>query len=243
MRWLSCVLAVLAVACGEVKSDEVAVDGATATDGRSTADAGACAACAPAASCDPGAADVCVCPTGFVGDGTECVDVVAALDGRRLETPCESDTAVDACRPRIAQPWSMTAGGAPGAAYRVTIRVRGVVEQKTYDGGSGVGYWRVGGTPDATGYNVYRLRVGDVDHFLNAGMSEIRRCWPIDYTQSVVVHAGDTVLFETSHTDNALIKNRDGNGAPIVVPSIPPAPDSFNGQFVQIDVERVELAP
>jgi hypothetical protein len=242
MRWLSCVLAVGVVACGQVKSDDVVTDGPP-PDTHRDVDAGPCAACAPSAICDPDGPDVCVCPVGHAGDGTECVDVVSALDGRRLEVPCVNDTAVDACNPRVPAAWTMTAGGAPGTGYQVTIRVRGVVEQKTYEGGSGVGYWRVGGTPDATGYNVYRLRVGDVDHFLNAGMSEIRTCWPIDYTQSVVVRAGDAVLLETTHTDSAIIKNRDGNGTPVVVPGIPPAPDSFNGQFVQIDVDRVEPMP
>ena len=73
--------------------------------------------------------------------------------------------------------------------------------------------------------------------------SKIRHCWAIDYTQSVVVHAGDDVLFEVTSTDGAIIKNRDAQGQPIVVPAVPPAPDSFNGQFVQIDVDRIEVMP
>jgi len=123
--------------------------------------------------------------------------------------------------------------------FQVTLRVRGVGEQKTYDGGTRQGYWQVGATPDTTGYNVYHLRVGSQDYYLNAGASMIRYCWPVDYTQTVLVHAGDEVVFEVVSSDGSLIKNRDEAGQPIAVGGIPPAPDSFNGQFVQLDVERI----
>jgi hypothetical protein len=217
MRWSYCALAALLVGCGEVKMPGPAV-------------------------CDAAPGDVCTCPRGHVGDGTTCVDVVGRLHRARAEAACIQDQN-DACVPELSAPVTFTAGGEPGAAYQVTVRVRGVVEQKTYTEGARNGYWQVGGVPDATGYNVYRLRVGDADYYLNAGESEQRRTWLIDYTQNVQVQAGDQVSLATEHSDNAIIKNHDDQGTPIVVPGVPPAPDSFNGQFVQIDVERVEPLP
>lgn len=82
--------------------------------------------------------------------------------------------------------------------------------------------------------------MGSQDYYLNAGESMIRHCWAVDYTQTVLVHAGDEVVFEVVSSDGSLIKNRDEAGQPIIVAGIPPAPDSFNGQFVQLNVERID---
>jgi hypothetical protein len=166
--------------------------------------------------------------------------LVLGLDGQRVEARCLNDTAVDACDAELSPAWKETVGGEPGQVFLVTLRVRGVVEQKTYNGGTRLGLWQVGGIPDTTGYNVYRLRVGSQDYYVNAGQSMIRHCWPVDYTQTIPVHAGDEIVFEVGSSDIAIIKNRDEVGRPIVVNGIPPAPDSFNGQFVQLDVERIE---
>jgi hypothetical protein len=182
-------------------------------------------------------------PDGGGGDGHTAMDApppLLRLGGQRVEARCLNDTSVDACNAELSPVWKETAGGEPGQVFQVTLRVRGVVEQKTYDGGTRLGYWQVGGIPDATGYNVYHLRVGSQDYYLNAGQSMIRYCWPVDYTQTIAMHAQDEVVFEALSSDSAIIKNRDEAGRPIVVPGIPPAPDSFNGQFVQVDVERIE---
>jgi hypothetical protein len=177
---------------------------------------------------------------GDTDTGTDGQPLLLGLDGQRAEARCLNDTAADACDAELSPAWKETAGGEPGQVFRVTLRVRGVVEQKTYNGGTRLDYWQVGGTPDTTGYNVYRLRVGSQDYYVNAGQSLIRHCWPVDYTQTILVHAQDEVVFEVLSSDTAIIKNRDEVGQPIVVGGIPPAPDSFNGQFVQLDVERIE---
>jgi hypothetical protein len=183
------------------------------------------------------------------GSGATDVDAEPLLDagpllpglgGQRAEARCVNDTSGDACNAELSPAWKETAGGEPGQVFQLTLRVRGVVEQKTYTGGTRLGYWQVGGTPDTTGYNVFHLRVGSQDYYLNAGQSMIRYCWPIDYTQTIAVHAGDELVFEVLSTDLAIIKNTDQAGQPIVVSGIPPAPDSFNGQFVQVDVERIQ---
>jgi len=49
--------------------------------------------------------------------------------------------------------------------------VRGVVEEKSYTGGSLRDDLQVGGLPDTTNYNTYYLRVGDTDYFVNPGES------------------------------------------------------------------------
>ncbi len=43
-------------------------------------------------------------------------------------------------------------------------------------------------------------------------------------------------LYASAGGDGLSTKNMDDQGAPIIVPGVPPDPDSFDGQFVQIDV-------
>jgi hypothetical protein len=53
--------------------------------------------------------------------------------------------------------------------------------------------------------------------------------------------AGATVTLTADPVDSAQeeIVNVDQNGSPIVVDGVPPAPATFNGQFIQVDVTAV----
>ncbi len=135
-------------------------------------------------------------------------------------------------------------GGADGTTYEVRLRFRGVVEQMSYEGGTKNGFWYEGGTRADGAYNVYRLDVSAPEQhfFLNAGESGIRHCFEVDYTRTVTMEAGATVRLSADAQDGNLISNRDGDGAPIVVDDVPPAPDPYNGQFVQMDVDSVSEA-
>lgn len=170
--------------------------------------------------------------------------VLPDLHGARLEVPCNppSVPGMDGCTSAIPPPLMLTAGGEPGATYSVTIRVRGVLEHKSYAGGEGEGQFRIGGTPDDTTWNVYRLQVGDTVYHLNAGVSSERFCHAIDYQAAIQVRTGDEVVLREDDTDGLMIVNIDDRSppAPIVVPDVAPYPAAFDGQFLQIDVVAVE---
>jgi hypothetical protein len=199
----------------------------TGLDARSleTADAGALDA-ADAGATDAGA-----------------LDAAASLDGLRWELPCTkavADPTVCETLPSVST--SATMGGVPGTTYEVSLRFRGVVEISLYDGGAADGYWQIGGAPPAgSTINVYALVVSSppATYYVNQGVSH-RLTVGIDYTETIAITAGATVTLLADSRDAFELRNLDSSGNPIVVPDIPPAPDAFDGQFVQMDVVSVK---
>jgi hypothetical protein len=172
--------------------------------------------------------------------------VAAGLNGLRWEIPCGTVSGGVACPTVDPAPVSATLGGAAGAAYDVTLRFRGVVEQKTYLGGaSDGGLWQVGGTPATDTYNIYQLTVSAPQQvfYLNRGTSSITRTWLLDYQETVRMNTGAIVTLTAQAIDAQEIRNLDDQSVPLVVPDIPPAPQAFDGQFIQMDVLTVATAP
>lgn len=189
-----------------------------------------------------------VCKPGEVKNGDACTNVAGTLDGLRWEMPC---TAVDPVDPahvcQTVKPAVQTAtlGGAAGATYAVTLRFRGVVEEKAYAGGTKEDHWQIGGTPATDPFNVYELKVSDPaqSYFVNSGSSYTMHSFPLDYQKTIQVKGGSQVILSADPIDTGEIKNVDANGAPLVVAGVPPAPASYDGQFVQMDVVSVVAMP
>ncbi len=177
------------------------------------------------------------------GGAIGCAEVAGTLNGLRLELPCTGpiDAAVG-CKCPNTSTASATLQGKSGTQYEVTLRFRGVVEQKAYTGGTVDGYWYAGGGGVANdGFNAYKLTIQDPPqtYFLNAGSSDILHCFAIDYTRTVRVSAGAAVTLTADAGDSVEVTNLDANGVAIVIPGVPPAPQAYNGQFVQMDVVSV----
>lgn len=168
--------------------------------------------------------------------------VAASLVGLRWELPCSSEFNEWNCNVTDPDPVVATLGGSQGATYRVTLRFRGVVEGKTYVGGTTVDYFVRGGVPADDTYNVYALEVSDppATYYLNAGTSGSGRPFTIDYTADVTMAAGATVTLTTTTIDGVEHKNLDAADVPMVVADVPPAPDAYDGQFIQMDVVAVD---
>ncbi len=219
-------------------------DGDAATDGdaRSDADASAspCDECDPHAACDIAREPPCYCTGGYEGDGTRCIEVVASLNELRWELPCGPTRDMYACDSGEDTD-TATMNGDPGAEYLVELRFRGIVEEKTYMGGTQDGRWYVGGEPAVDTYNVYRFEISDPPqvYFLNAGRSLVTQCWLIDYTRVVHIRQGATVTLTAQSIDTREIFNRDASGMPLRVPDLVTDPDPYDGQFVQVDVLTV----
>jgi hypothetical protein len=160
----------------------------------------------------------------------------------RYEIPCIADLS-DGISCTALDPFVKSARmvGTPGTTYQVTVRVRGVSELKGYSYGTVSGYWSVGGAPSVNAYNTVRLEVSNPQqvYFLNNGSNGLTRCFALDYTQTLPIAAGATVNLMAETNDAAILKNLDGAGTPLVAPGVPPAPSTFNGQFMQIDVVDV----
>jgi hypothetical protein len=176
----------------------------------------------------------------------------AVFDKFRFEFPCKDPmpenpkegadgiSARASGDPKTSDQFTVTRrfGGEPGRRYQVTLRFRGVVEPMMYKGGQSVGeYFYVGGEKDNATYNIYEIRVSSPanHYFLNRQDKVGHRIFAIDYTQTLEVDGGAEIVFHGNGQNGRMITNFKK----IVIPEIPPAPEPFNGQFIQIDVLEV----
>ncbi len=170
----------------------------------------------------------------------------AELYGLRVELPCLGPGSASVnCDMADADEDASAIEGKDGETYSVTIRVRGVVEQKTYSDYTGSdGMWIEGGTPDGGSWNIFRLQVSSPPrtYYLNSGSSGIDECWLLDVQKTIVMDNGATLsLLADSGGDLLGTINEDQDGEPIIVSGVPLYPYAFDGQFVQIDIVSIKV--
>ncbi|MGK3982319.1 hypothetical protein WME99_04745 [Sorangium sp. So ce136] len=180
---------------------------------------------------------------GAGGSGGEDPRAAAAsIDGFRWEMPCDQDPGgSDECSTSARVDETRTFGGSPDTTYQVTVRIRGVVETMKYQGGTPDGmHFRVGGTPDNATYNIYSVTVSDPPevYYLNDSPAVGHDTFIIDHTKTIPVRGGATVSFLGDGQNGIEIANFKH----LVVEGIPPAPEPYVGQFIQLDVLSVETA-
>lgn len=223
--------------------------GDTSADGTTDVDPPSCAddngGCDPDATCRDGSGTVvCTCNPGYEGDGRRC-SVDATLPTLRIEVPCMGPMGCNNpyCNASNSETDEAVLGGNPAVSYEVTLRFRGVIEEKNYFGGDEDGFWNEGGNPDNDGWNTYSLDISTPaqTYWLNSGNPGADHCQPVDYQRTLSVMGGSTVRVAMNDTNNCAAPNNDDQGEPIVIPGIPPDPMAFDGQFLQVDV--VDIVP
>jgi hypothetical protein len=132
-------------------------------------------------------------------------------------------------------------GGDPRTAYDVTLRIRAVVEQQTYAGGTADAPWQTEGVAAQASFNIAALHTTDPEraYFLNAGSAGLRRVWPLDYQRTIRVRGGSVVTLSLDSQDWQQISAFDDRGAPVAVTDLPP----FDGQFVELEVVAATPVP
>lgn len=177
----------------------------------------------------------------------------AALDGFRFEFPCKGKmpdkpkkgagclSALVTGDPFKTDNFTKTLrfGGEKGKTYAVTMRFRGVVEPMMYKNGKMDGdYFYIGGEPNNATYNIYKIEVASPHshYFLNRQDRVGHRIFTIDYTKTIEVEGGSKITLSGNGQNGKLISNF----AQHVVPDIAPAPKPYHGQFIQIDIVKVE---
>ena len=178
--------------------------------------------------------------------------VAAALDGYRFEFPCRDPMpekpkpGADGISARMTDDPKTNDkftdvkafGGEKGRRYRVTLRVRGVVEPMMYKDGQQAGErFYIGGVPNNKTYNIYQLSVSSpAQHFFfNRDDKVGHRIFTIDYTATIEIEGGATLTLHGDGQNGHMITNF----ARLVVPDVAPAPKPFNGQFIQLNVVDV----
>jgi len=175
--------------------------------------------------------------------------VAASIDGYRYEFPCKDPmpenpkAGADGISARTTNDPATNDkftdvkkfGGEAGKRYKVTIRVRGVVEPMMYKDGKQDGdYFTIGGEPNNATYNIYQLTVSaPASHFFFNRQDKVgHKIFTIDYTRTIEIEGGATLTFHGNGQNGRMITNYDK----LVVPDVPPAPQPFNGQFIQLNV-------
>lgn len=185
--------------------------------------------------------------------GAEPEKTGAAINGFRFEFPCkdpmpenpkegaDGPSGLVTGDPMTTDNFTVkkSFGGEPGRRYQVTLRFRGVVEPMMYKNGKQVGeYFYIGGEKNNATYNVYQISVSSPQshYFLNRQDKVGHQIFTIDYTQTIEIDGGATITFHGDGQNGRLITNFKK----LVVPGIPPAPQPYNGQFIQVDVVEVK---
>lgn len=182
--------------------------------------------------------------------------VAASLVGLRLEVPCanpkfNADTEChwDPGLLQTADPaWKLKReivrkfGGRFRCTYDVTLRVRGVVEPKNFNGGTvQLEHFQTGGTPVKNDYNFYSLHVSEPEATYTFNRHERKvghYVFAIDYQVTIPVRGRATLTMGAYDSNDVAIANHEK----LVVPGIPPDPLAFDGQFFQLDVVSVRTS-
>ena len=180
--------------------------------------------------------------------------LAASLAGLRLEVPCASPKFNDdtechwdkSLLQTADAKWKLkreivrTFGGKAGTLYSVTLHARGLVEPKNFTGGEVQhDHFQSGGTPVKNDYNFYSLHVSDPEATYTFNRNEEKvghYTFAIDYRVTVPIRGGATVTMGAYDSNDVAIANHEH----LVVAGVPPAPQPFDGQFFQLDVELIK---
>jgi len=192
--------------------------------------------------------------------GEDPLTFAGEMNGYRWELPCENPKLTDTC------PWDpallegaiddpavtlhretvLTFGGDPAVVYDVEIQIRGLSEPKTFTGGEVLeDHFQIGGEAGANDYNIYGIEVDDPAESYTLNRNEMgvgHYLFVLDYTVTIPIRGGSEVRLSMIDPNNIAIANpggASGMAEPFVVPDIPPFPDPFFGQFIQMDVLSV----
>lgn len=137
----------------------------------------------------------------------------------------------------------VTLGGNSSITYNVTLRFRGVVETKTYSGGTNDGaFFQIGGTPGADNFNTFQMTISNPaqTYYLNRGTTTNSFVVPVDYTKTIQMAGQSTITFTIASNDSVQNRNFDSGGVnPVTIPSISAPLQPYNGQFIRVDVVSV----
>jgi hypothetical protein len=247
-RSIACTLLVLSLGCSVYTDGLGTPADAGRSDGTPPADTGTGdrdAGTDDAGAQDAGAQDAGVEDAGVEDAGFDA-GPTGALRTVRWELRCgrTSGSSDHLCETANRADDAATMAGAPGRLYDVTIRVRGVTEMKTVDGGRWDPPFHVGGTARYDDWTEAGLTVSDPSgqYWLNSGSSGSDTCVGLDYERTIRIREGATVTVWGATRNDWSNRNFDDEGDPIVIDGVRPAPDPFDGQFIQVDAVAITEA-
>jgi hypothetical protein len=168
-------------------------------------------------------------------NGEQCLSPITGSAGFPYLGACDSSVST-----------SVTIGGDPSYVYQTLVRIVGIVEQKTYSGGTtwnatgeNASFFIEGGTPAADSNVVWQLTVSSpaYTYYLNSGTSGLHTTSAADYHVLLPIGGGATVTLSVATQGTENRNNTDGaGGSPLSIPGLTNPPQPYNGQFLNLYV-------
>ncbi|HSS13511.1 MAG TPA: hypothetical protein VLL04_06455 [Rhizomicrobium sp.] len=173
----------------------------------------------------------------------------AGFQGLYIHDECigENTAQPDTCLHLRHHEKSFTFGGKAGTVYDVTLRVRGLFEPTTIEGGDTPDpahpYFKIGGQDVATDYSQWHIDVSapKQSYTLNHYPKTSHTIYKEDFEASIAVAAGATVLVQVIDSNDRQIDNGATGGKPDrqqIIEGVNDAP--LAGQQLRLDVVRVK---
>jgi hypothetical protein len=188
--------------------------------------------------------------SGAAGAAGGLASIAENIHQFRLEAPCidanhfgsDKQDNCDVAQNVDRQTFQRTIGGDNATTYDVKLRIRGLTEPNTYANGTlNPPRFYVGGRTTQTGYTAYSLTVANPPevYFFNYNATVGHFVFALDYEVVIPMRGGTTVTFDVNGQSSVPDGHGVSNRESVVIAGVPPAPDPFNGQFVQFDVVEV----
>jgi hypothetical protein len=177
--------------------------------------------------------------------------VVAGLVGLTLHDRCTADYAPqpDTCLHQQLLEKSVTVGGKAGVVHDVTLRIQGIFEPTTIEGGetpyADHPYYKVGGTIRARDWSAWHIEVSDpkqtywLNHYPKVGHTIYKE----DFEATIPMAAGATVTVRVIDGNDRQIDNAEPGRADRqqIIKGLSDTP--LAGQMLRLEVVRLRVRP
>ena len=173
--------------------------------------------------------------------------VVAGLHGLSLHDQCTGDypPQPDTCLHQQRLEKSITVGGKSGVVHDVTLRIQGIFEPTTIEGGetpyADHPYYKVGGTIRARDWSAWHIEVSNPQqtYWLNHYPKVSHTIYKEDFEATIPITAGATVIVRVIDGNDRQMDNAE-EGRPDRLQIIKDLSDKpLAGQMMRLDVVRV----
>jgi len=181
------------------------------------------------------------------GAGADLKKVAAGLHGLSLHDQCTGDYAPqpDTCLHQQLLERSVTIGGRDGVVHDVTLRIQGIVEPTTIEGGetpyADHPYYKVGGTIRARDWSAWHIEVSNPKqtYWLNHYPKVSHTIYKEDFEATIPMAAGATVVVRVIDGNDRQMDNAE-EGRPDRLQIIKGFSDKpLAGQMMRLEVVRV----
>jgi hypothetical protein len=181
--------------------------------------------------------------------GADLKAVVAGLHGLSLHDPCTGDypPQPDTCLHQQRLERSVTVAGQSGVVHDVTLRIQGILEPTTIDGGetpyADHPYYKVGGTVRTRDWSAWHIEVSNPPqtYWLNHYPKVSHTIYKEDFEATIPMTAGASVTVRVVDGNDRQIDNAEPDRADRLQIIKGLSDTALPGQMLRLEVVRVTV--